>query len=220
MSGSDKTCRKKIGLFFRDERGWADFFITRIGLILFAAVLLLAAFKVYPMFHERESQAYLDAVTSDIASKIEAVDSTTIPGYRYNYIFDSKDRNIKIEISTEFIIAHGNLTSEMWGEHKLVHAEPLITYVYPPNSKWSNTSGFRKYIGDEIGSGKNGEASSPLDLSNDRVKVDAIFDQAKNELSRVPFIPDMNRSLIMEKVMVYYLNRGETLSRDYVFVYQ
>ncbi|MCG2734847.1 MAG: hypothetical protein L6282_00485, partial [Candidatus Methanoperedenaceae archaeon] len=60
--------------FIADERAWADFFITRIGLILFAAVLLLSAFKVYPMFNEQQTRAGMDAAASDIASKIEAVD--------------------------------------------------------------------------------------------------------------------------------------------------
>ena len=70
---------------------WADFFITRIGLILFAAILLLAAFKIYPMFQERESRLNLDAIASDISSKIEAVDSITIPGYKYNYVFEEEE---------------------------------------------------------------------------------------------------------------------------------
>jgi len=219
MSGSTKT-PVNISLFLKDEKGWADFFITRIGLILFASILLLAAFKVYPMFQERENRAYLDTVASDIASKIEAVDSTTIPGFRYNYVFDTKDKNIEIEISTEFVVLSQNLSSDMWGEKKLVHAEPLIIHVYPPNTNWSNTSGFRKYISQEIGGGKNGDASSPLDLSIDKRKVDDLFNNTRSELSRAPFIPDKNKSLIMEKVVIYYKNGAETLGRDYVFVYQ
>ncbi|MDL5503098.1 MAG: hypothetical protein QSU88_07770, partial [Candidatus Methanoperedens sp.] len=90
MSGSNKT--GVFTLFLRNDRAWADFFTTRIGLILFAAILLLAAFKIYPMFQERESRLNLDTVASDITSKIEAIDSITIPGYKYNYVFEENKR--------------------------------------------------------------------------------------------------------------------------------
>ncbi len=116
------------------------------------------------MFQERESRLNLDAIASDISSKIEAVDSITIPGYKYNYVFEENNRDVRIEISTEYVTVHSNLSSSIWGDRELIHAEPVITHVYPPNSNWSNTSGFRKYVSDTIGEGKNGDSSSPLDL--------------------------------------------------------
>jgi hypothetical protein len=218
MSRSNKTGR--FTLFIRNDRAWADFFITRIGLILFAAILLLAAFKIYPMFQERESRLNLDTVASDITSKIEAIDSITIPGYKYNYVFEENNRDVRIEISTEYITVHSNISSSIWGDRELVHAEPVITHVYPPNSNWSNTSGFRKYVSDTIGGGKNGDASSPLDLEVEKQKVDAIFESIRKELAMSPFIPDLNKPLFIEKVIIYYKNQTEIQKRDYVFVYQ
>jgi len=218
MSGSNKTGR--FAFFIRNDSAWADFFITRIGLILFAAILLLAAFKVYPMFQERESRLNLDTVASDITSKIEAVDSITIPGYKYNYVFEENNRDVRIEISTEYVTVHSNLSSSIWGDRELVHAEPVITHVYPPNSNWSNTSGFRKYVSDTIGGGKNGDVSSPLDLEVEKQKADAIFESTRKELAMSPFIPDLNKPLFIEKVIIYYKNQTEIQKRDYVFVYQ
>ncbi|MFZ3166272.1 MAG: hypothetical protein WA130_01565 [Candidatus Methanoperedens sp.] len=209
MSRSNKTGR--FTLFIRNDRAWADFFITRIGLILFAAILLLAAFKIYPMFQERESRLNLDTVASDITSKIEAVDSITIPGYKYNYVFEENNRDVRIEISTEYITVHSNLSSPIWGDRELIHAEPVITHVYPPNNNWSNTSGFRKYISDTIGGGKNGDASSPLDLEVEKQNVDAIFESTQKELAMSPFIPDHNKPLFIEKVIIYYNNTFATL---------
>ena len=92
--------------FTGDEKAWADFFITRIGLILFASVLLLSAFKIYPMFIEKEARSGLDATASDITSKIEAVDSVTVPGFRYVHAFDEKDKLIRFGISTEYMAAN------------------------------------------------------------------------------------------------------------------
>ncbi len=218
MSKSNKTGR--FALFIRNDIAWADFFITRIGLILFAAILLLAAFKIYPMFQERESRLNLDTVASDITSKIEAVDSITIPGYKYNYVFDENDRDVRIEISTEYITVRSNISSSIWGDRELVHAEPVITHVYPPNSNWSNTSGFRKYVSDTIGSGKNGDVSSPLDIEVDKQKVEAIFESTQKELAMSPFIPDLDKPLFIEKVIIHYKNQTEIQKRDYVFVYQ
>ncbi|KAB2945525.1 MAG: hypothetical protein MPEBLZ_04085 [Candidatus Methanoperedens nitroreducens] len=218
MSRSNKTGR--FAFFIRNDRAWADFFITRIGLILFAAILLLAAFKIYPMFQERESRLDLDTIASDITSKIEAIDSITIPGYKYNYVFEENNRDMRIEISTEYITVHSNLSSPIWGDRELIHAEPVITHVYPPNSIWSNTSGFRKYVSDAIGGGRNGDVSSPLDIEVDKQKVDTIFESTRKELAVSPFIPDLNKPLFIEKVIIHYKNQTEIQKRDYVFVYQ
>lgn len=204
--------------FAADEGAWADFFITRIGLILFAAVLLLSAFKVYPMFNEQQARAGMDAAASDIASRIEAVDVVTVPGYRYFYVFDEKDKNKRIEISTEFVVCRYNLSTP-WGERELVHAEPLVARAYPMNSKWSNTSGLRKKLSD-LGAGRNGDAVSPLDFSRDKEKVDGMFNNIEAELARTPFIPDMNRSLLIEKVMIHYRDGNRSVERDYVIIYQ
>jgi len=204
--------------FTSDERAWADFFITRIGLILFASVLLLSAFKVYPMFNEQQAKAGMDAAASDIASKIEAVDVVTVPMYKYVYTFDEKDKNKRIEISTEFVVVRYNISTP-WGERELVHAEPVVARVYPPNSNWSNTSGLRKKLSD-LGAGKNGDAVSPLNFSRDKEKVDAMFNSIESELARIPFVPDMNKSMIIEKVIIYYNDGNKREARDNVIIHQ
>jgi hypothetical protein len=218
MSESNKT--ESLATFAKNKSAWADFFMTRIGLILFAAILLITAFEIYPMFQERESRLYLNIAASDIASKIESVDSMTIPGYKYNYVFEERNRDIKIEISSEYVIAHMNLGSSLWGERELIHPEPVITHVFAPNSNWSNTSGFRKYVSDFIGKGKNGDISSPLDFNDEKVKVDAFFEYTRKELARSPYTPDPDKPLFIEKVIIYYKDQKEFQERDYVFVYQ
>jgi hypothetical protein len=204
--------------FTDDESAWADFFITRIGVILFAAVLLLSAFKIYPMFNEQETIAVLDAEASDITSKIEAVDSVTVPGYRYVHAFDEKDKLVRIGISTEYVAAHVNISTP-WGERELVHAEPLVVHVYPANSNWSNTSGLRRKLSD-LGAGKNGDVKSPLDFSRDKNVVDSMFSNIEHELARTPFVPDMNRSLLIEKVIIHYRDGNRSVERGYVIIYQ
>jgi hypothetical protein len=202
MSRSNRTGR--FLAFAKNESGWADFFITRIGLILFAAILLLAAFRIYPMYQEREIMSDLDAIASDITSKIEAVDSVTIQGYKYNYVFGKNNRYTRIEISTEYVIAHTNFSSFMFGERELAHAEPVIAHVYPPNSNWNNVSGFRKYVSDMIGDGKNGDGSSPLEFPGDKGKIDTIFGSIEKELALTPFIPDLDKPIFIEKVIIYW----------------
>lgn len=206
--------------FSKNESAWADFFITRVGLILFAAILLLAAFRIYPLYQEREIKSDLDAIASDMTSKIEAVDSVTIPGYKYNYLFEKKSRNARIKISTGYVIAYTNISSFMFGERELAHAEPVMAHVYPPNSNWNNVSGFRKYVSDMIGSGKNGDGSSPLEFPINKGKIDTIFGSIEKELALTPFIPDIDKSIFIEKVIIYYKNNTETMERDYVFLYQ
>ena len=62
--------------------------------------------------------------------------------------------------------------------------------------------------------------SSPLDLEVEKQKVDAIFESTRKELAISPFIPDLNKPLFIEKVIIYYKNQTEIQKRDYVFVYQ
>ncbi len=220
MSGLDETpAINFVQVIIKDERGWADFFITRIGLILFTSVLLLSALKVYPLFQERETQAYLGSIASDITSKIEAVDSTSMPGYRYVYSFDEKNKNVRIEISTEYVLARMNKSTGIWGEREHTHAEPVVTQVFPANRNWSNTSGFREYV-KVIGDGKSGDITSPLNFSRDKARIDSMLDSVKKELARSPFLPDSGKPLVMEKVILYYTNHAQTVERDYVFVYQ
>jgi|GEM_PF-1293860 len=218
MSRSNRTGR--FLAFAKNESGWADFFITRIGLILFAAILLLAAFRIYPMYEEREVISDMDALASDITSKIEAVDSVTIPGYKYNYVFGKNSRHTRIEISTGHVIAHTNFSPFMFGERELSHAEPVIAHVYPSNSKWNNVSGFRKYLSDVIGDGKNGDGSSPLEFPGDKEKIDTLFGSIEKELALTPFIPDIDKPVFIEKVIIYYKKDAEILEKDYVFLYQ
>jgi len=218
MSRSNRTGR--FLAFANNESAWADFFITRIGLILFAAILLLAAFRIYPMYQEREIRSDLDVISSDITSKIEAVDRVTIPGYKYNYVFGKNSRNTRIEISTGYVIAHTNLSSFLFGERELAHAEPVMVHVYPPNSNWNNVSGFRKYVSDMIGDGKNGDGSSPLEFPADKKKIDTIFGSIEKELALTPFIPDLDKPVFIEKVIIYYKNDAQILERDFVFLYQ
>jgi hypothetical protein len=172
------------------------------------------------MYQEREIRSGLDAVTSDMTSKIEAVDSITIQGYKYNYVFEEKRRNTRIEISTGYVIAHTNLSSFIFGERELAHAEPVMAHVYPPNSHWNNVSGFRKYVSDTIGDGKNGDGSSPLEFPVDKAKIDTIFGSIEKELALAPFIPDLDKPVFIEKVIIYYTNDAEILERDYIFLYQ
>jgi hypothetical protein len=218
MSKSNK--KADFLAFTKNENAWADFFITRIGLILFAAILLLAAFRIYPMYQEREIKSDMDVLASDMTSKIEAVDRVTISGYKYNYLCEKNSRNSMIEVSTEYVITHRNLSSFIFGERELAHAEPVMAHVYPPNSNWNNVYGFRKYVSDMIGGGKNGDASSPLEFPADKGKIDTIFGSISKELALTPFIPEMNETIFIEKVIIYYKNDAEILERDYVFLYQ
>lgn len=199
--------------FLQDEKAWADFFITRVGLILFASILLLSAFKVYPMVHEKETGAYMDIVSSDIVSRIEAVDSTTIPGQVFTYLFNGDPLNTKIEISTEYVTVHQEKR-----DRDLIHAEPIIVNVFPPNSRWNDPSGLRQYLGEEMGA--SGDISSPIDQVQ-AGKVRDMFASIKSELARKPFEPDLSNPIFIEKVVIYQRSpQDQVTGRDYVLIYQ
>jgi len=70
-----------------DERAWADFLITRVGLLLFCTILFISAFNIHPLFIQQDAAGMMDASLSSLASYIEDVDSTSIQGAHY-YTFD------------------------------------------------------------------------------------------------------------------------------------
>ncbi|MCD4809096.1 MAG: hypothetical protein K8R17_04285, partial [Methanosarcinales archaeon] len=38
-----------------DERAWADFLITRVGLLLFCTILFISAFNIHPLFIQQDA---------------------------------------------------------------------------------------------------------------------------------------------------------------------
>jgi hypothetical protein len=201
----------------KNDHAWADFFTSRIGLILFASILLLAALRVPQIFEEREAKNYLDSIASGLASKIEAVDTTTIPGYKYYYQFNEKDKEVLIELSTEYVGVKTKLD-----DREIFHAEAIVAHVYPPNSLWNNSAELRGYLSEKIsGTKRNGEITSPLD-SSDRGNVSKMFSLIRQELAKKPFLLDRKKPLIIEKIIIYYsLGTKEGLEEeDYVLAYQ
>ncbi|MDF1557348.1 MAG: hypothetical protein P1P80_04110 [ANME-2 cluster archaeon] len=194
-----------------DERAWADYLITRAGLIIFSAILLLAALKVPPLFIMQDAAGEMDADLSSLDLFMEGVGGSSIEGARY-YSFDTCP-DFLISMSTRYVAANSGT-----GNSKVTRARALMNTVYPANSLWKNRSGLVGAIAYRCG-GRTGIGDDLL-LDSDMVIVDGMLKQVETELAQSPFIPDTRQPLVVEKVIMYYEGADGVKSRGVTIVYQ
>ncbi|MCL7412782.1 MAG: hypothetical protein M8353_04080 [ANME-2 cluster archaeon] len=178
-----------------DERAWADYLITRAGFLVFSAILLLAAFKVPPLFILQDTAGEMDADLSSLASFIEGVAGSSLEGARYYHFGSSSE--VFIHMSARYVVAGSGE-----GTGSVTRARALMSPVYPPNSLWVNRSGLLEEIAGRCG-GRTGMGDDLLRVS-DMVAVEEMLGQVEAELAQVPFVPDTRQLLVVEKVILYY----------------
>ena len=193
-----------------DERAWADYLITRAGLLIFCSLLLIAAFKVHPLFIEKDTSGMLDARISHLASYLEGVDSTSVQR-SYYYGFDIPE-DVKIGLSARYVTASTDKVPQM------TRARALMTPVYPSNSLWNNRSGLMVAISDRC-QGRTGIGGDLL-LSSDWDRIRELLGEAEDELSVDAFVPDINQPLIVEKVILNLQGPEGLEKRGITIVYQ
>ena len=206
-----KDSRLKKERLKDDEKAWADFLITRVGLLLFCSILLISAFNIHPLFLQQDAAGMMDADLSSLASYIEDVDSTSIQGVNY-YTFDI-DPDVTIDISSKYVSAYSDTKTG-----RVTRARALMTTSYPRNSQWDNGSGLLEAITNKSG-GRTGLGEDVLE-EGDWQGINEMLDEIKTELARDPFVPDTMRPLIVEKVMLNIQTAEGVEKREVTIVYQ
>lgn len=194
-----------------DEGAWADYLITRAGLMLFCSILLLSAFNVHPLFARHDAAGEMDAALSSLASFIENVDSTSLQGAHY-YRSDIP-QDIAIGMSTRYVTASADTEAG-----SVTRAQALMTRVYPPNSQWAERAGFLEAVSDRCG-GRTGVGDDPL-KKNDLKRIDKLLSEVENELAEKPYIPDTGQPLVVEKVILNIRTSDGIEKRGFTIVYQ
>ena len=201
---------KKEGLK-DDEGAWADFLITRVGLLLFSSILLISAFNIHSLFIQQDAAGMMDADLSSLASYIEDVESSSIQGANY-YTFDI-DPDVTIDISSKYVSAYSFTKTG-----KVTRARALMTTPYPRNCKWDNGSGLLEAIADKCG-GRTGLGEDVLE-EGDWQSINEMLDEIETELAQEPFVPDTMQPLIVEKVMLNIQTAEGVGKRGITIVYQ
>ncbi len=205
------AARLKNGRLKDDERAWADFLITRVGLLLFCTILFISAFNIHPLFIQQDAAGMMDAGLSSLASYIEDVDSTSIQGAHY-YTFDI-DPDVTIDISSKYVSAYSDTKTG-----RVTRARALMTTFYPPNSLWDSRPGLLGAIADRCG-GRTGLGENVLE-EGDWQSINEMLDQAGAELAQEPFVPDTMQPLVVEKVMLNIRTAEGVERRGVTIVYQ
>jgi hypothetical protein len=203
-----------LSKFYKNERGWADYLITRAGILIFCSILLLLVFKIPALFTQQNEIGMLDAQLCSLTSFIEGVDGSKLRSQQY-YEFDipSGINNITIGISSGFVCANSQIDTG-----RVTRAQALIRGVYPSNSLWNNSSEMMLVIAGMCDN-RTGLADNLLNES-DMQHIDTLLYQVKSELANESYIPDTTRSLIAEKVMLDYRTPGGIRRRGITVVYQ
>ena len=191
-----------------DEKAWADYLITRAGMLIFCSLLIIAAFNVHPLFIEKDSSGMLDAKISHLASYLEGVDSTSVQR-SYYYGFDIP-KNVEVGLSARYVTA-----STM---PHMTRARALMTPVYPSNSLWNNRSGLMVAISNRC-QGRTGIGEDLL-LPSDWDLIKQLLGEAEDELAVDAFIPDTDQPLIVEKVILNIQEPEGIEKRGITIVYQ
>lgn len=194
-----------------DDLAWADYLITRGGLLLFSAILLISVFKVHPLFFQQDTAGWLDAELSHLASYLEAADAAVVENSCY-YEFGTPDE-VTIGMSCRYVAASTNTTSGT-----MVRARALMTPVYPPNSLWNNSSGLRSAVADRC-HGRTGTDEDVL-VAGDWEGVSEMLQLVEDELAGSPYIPETAQPLVVEKVLLNYLGPEGLERRGITIVYQ
>ena len=201
----------KDGRFNDDERAWADFLITRVGLMLFCSILLISAFNIHPLFIQQEAAGMMDASLSSLASYIEDVDSTSIQG-PHHYTFDI-DPDVTIDMTSRYVSAYSDTKTG-----RVTRARALMTTFYPKNNIWDNGTGLLEAIAN-ICDGRTGLGDDEL-IDGDWQSINEMLDQAGTELAHDPFVPDTMQPLIVEKVILNIKTDEGVEKRGITIVYQ
>lgn len=191
-----------------DEKAWADYLITRAGMLIFCSLLIIAAFNVHPLFMEKDTSGMLDAKISHLASYLEGVDSTSVQR-SYYYGFDIP-KNVEVGLSARYVTA-----STM---PHMTRARALMTPVYPSNSLWNNRSGLMVAISNRC-QGRTGIGGDLL-LPSDWDLIRELLGEAEHELAVDAFDPDTDQPLIVEKVVLNLQGPEGIEKRGITIVYQ
>ena len=194
-----------------DENAWADFLITRAGLLLFCSILLISAFNIHPLFIQQDTAGMMDADLSSLASYIEDVDSTSIQGAHY-YSFDIEP-DVTIDISSKYVSAYSETKTG-----RITRARALMTTFYPSNSLWDSRAGLLEAIARRCG-GRTGLGENVLE-EEDWHSINEMLDKAGSELAQEPFVPDTMQPLVVEKVMLNIRTAEGVERRGVTIVYQ
>ncbi|MCD4846230.1 MAG: hypothetical protein K8R25_17265 [Methanosarcinales archaeon] len=203
-----------LSKFHKNERGWADYLITRAGILIFCSILLLLVFKIPALFTQQNEIGMLDAQLCSLTSFIEGVDGSKIRSSQcYEFDIPPGIENITIGISSGFVCANSQIDTG-----GVTRAQALIRGVYPSNSLWNNSSEMMLVIADMCDN-RTGLGDNLLNES-DMQHIDTLLYQVKTELANESYIPDTTRSLIAEKVMLDYRTPGGIQRRGITVVYQ
>ena len=197
--------------FNDDEKAWADFLITRVGLLLFCSILFISAFNIYPLFIQQEAAGMMDADLSSLASYIEDVDSTNIQG-AHHYTFDI-DPDVTIDITSKYVSAYSDTKTG-----RVTRARALMTTFYPQNSIWDNGSELLEAIANSC-DGRTGLGEDAL-KDGDWQIINEMLDQVGTKLAQEPFVPDTMQPLIVEKVILNIETDEGVEKRGVTIVYQ
>jgi hypothetical protein len=200
--------------FHKNEKAWADYLITRAGILIFCSILLLLVFKIPPLFTQQNEIGMLDAQLCSLTSFIEGVDSSKIRSSQcYEFDIPPDINNISIGISSGFVCANSQIDTG-----RVTRAQALIREVYPSNNLWNNRSELMLVIADMCDN-RTGLKDNQLNES-DIQRIDTVLYQVKAELANESYIPDTTRPLIAEKVMLAYRTPRGIRGREITIVYQ
>ncbi|MCX6664530.1 MAG: hypothetical protein NT038_00495 [Euryarchaeota archaeon] len=215
----------------RNENGIMGLTLSQIGLMVASGILIVAVFSVLYL-NDWQRTAELKGTATQISTLIEGLNSQFFEN-AVLYRFSDKNYQYNISISTEYIIisAKGNR------ENVLSAKKQFSVKIWPQSfdSIWIGSDGLHDYLKHILRNeshvlvNTSGNVSDPVSPENFEWVQDNLSIIQKNiqaSLAVHPMYMPTNRTVIIEKAIIYYdsngdgtWNKDDDKQQEFIFIY-
>ncbi len=214
-----------------NENGIMGLTLSQIGLMVASGILIVAVFSVLYL-NDWQRTAELKGTATQISTLIEGLNSQFFEN-AISYRFSDKNYQYNISISTEYIIisAKGNR------KNVLSVKKQLSVKIWPQSfdSMWIGADGLHDYLKHILRNeshafvNTSGNFSDPVSPDNIEWVQDNLSNIQKNiqaSLAVHPMYMPTNRTVIIEKAIIYYdingdgtWNKDDDKQQEFIFIY-
>jgi hypothetical protein len=197
---------KPISSFFRDERAWVDFVLSKTALILASVVVIAAVYHFAVSMDEVNSQKELDMFSTELLSYIDKVgsspDETNIT-YTFNgkHLSRFQGQPLEVLVSGEYVIINAKIDGR-----PIISAKTPAFRVYPYSPSILCNDLRSNY-------GSNGSITEPVRA--DHVDIIGYLTSRTREVSL-----NASKQVYIQKTFIYFTDNINVEKIGYVLVYQ
>lgn len=204
---------------FEDERGMISWFLSQIGLLL-AAGVLLGAIAGLTFYNDWEKEAEAKNIASHMATAIESTALNEFPS-KNTYLLPQKNYHYEVTVTTDYVTVTrrgGVMSDEIKGREALL-IKPYVR-LDGRDWKWSTSEELHAFLQEKYG--HSGEDDDPFSVSNKGAIIGYLEEEQSDKaiwLAKNPLrITNINKPVNIEKTFIYFEDEKGRISRKGVTI--